>query len=89
MPFLVGLVGFLIASIVGRAYRFRGGAWVPGWIGGIGLLILFVLFAIIAVTLGAPSWIEVAFFGIVGIVVGSFLHLARPTLIGRWWEIWR
>jgi hypothetical protein len=80
---------FTLSLLLARLYRARGGAWVPGWTGGIGLLALFAVFAIAAVAMGNPAWIEPLFFGVVGAVVGAYLSLARPTLTGAWWQIWR
>ncbi len=86
---LGGLAAFLASLIASRAYRCLGGRWVPGWIGGITLLILVLGFGIVAVALGAPPWIEATFFIVVGVHVGLFLNLGRQTLPGRWWQIWR
>jgi hypothetical protein len=86
---LYALVSFLVASFVARAYRFRTDVWVPGWTGGISLLVIFALFAVVGVALGGPTWFETAFFVVVAIHVGCYLQLSRTQLQGRWWEIWR
>ncbi|MBM4417238.1 MAG: hypothetical protein FJ033_02835 [Chloroflexi bacterium] len=86
---LGGLAAFLAALIASRAYRSLGGPWVPGWIGGITLLILVLGFGVVAVTLGAPPEIEETFFIVVGFHIGLFLNLGRQRLPGRWWQIWR
>ena len=84
MPLLIALAAFLLCLTGGRAYRFAGGAWVPGWTGGLGLLGLFAILA-----LGNPGWLEPLFFALVGAVIGAHLRLARPRLEGAWWQIWR
>jgi hypothetical protein len=87
---LQAIAAFVLVSLAARAYRFRTGVWVPGWTGGIGLLVIFAAFAIIAVALGSPAWIETVFFVVVASVVGAYIQLARTKLPpGRWWEIWR
>ena len=89
MPLLLALAVFVLCLATGRAYRFAGGGWVPGWTGGIGLLALFAAFMVAMVALGNPGWLEPLFFAVVGAVVGAYLSLARPSLDGAWWQIWR
>ena len=89
MPLLTGLTAFLICLALARIYRFRGGSWVPGWTGGIGLLVLFAIFMVLMLALGNPAWLEPLFFAVVGAVVGAYLSLARPQLEGSWWQLWR
>jgi hypothetical protein len=86
---LYALLAFVVVSFAARAYRFRTGVWVPGWTGGISLLVLFALFAVVGVALGAPSWFETAFFVVVAAHVGAYLQLGRTQLPGRWWQVWR
>lgn len=87
---LPAIVAFALVSLAARGYRFRTGVWVPGWTGGIGLLVIFAIFAVVAVALGSPPWIETAFFVVVASVVGAYIQLARTKLPpGRWWEFWR
>lgn len=86
---LYALLGFVFVSFIARVYRFRTGVWVPGWTGGIGLLVLFALFAVVGVALGAPGWFETLFFVVIASVVAAYLQLARKEVPGRWWEIWR
>ena len=89
MPLVVGLAGFVVAGLAARVFRARTGVWVPGWTGGLSLLAIFAVFAIVAVALGSPAWFELVFFGVVGIHVGAYVQLARTTFVGRWWEVWR
>jgi len=89
VPLLIALAAFLLCLAGGRAYRFAGGAWVPGWTGGLGLLGLFAVFMIAMLALGNPGWLEPLFFAVVGAVIGAYLSLARPRLEGAWWQIWR
>jgi hypothetical protein len=89
VPLLVGLAAFVVAGLASRVYRLRTGIWVPGWTGGISLLVLFALFAVVAVAIGSPAWFESVFFGLVGLHVGAYLQLARTKLEGRWWQLWR
>jgi hypothetical protein len=89
VPLLVAFAAFLVTLTGARIYRFRGGAWVPGWTGGIGLLALFLVFMVAMLALGNPAWLEPLFFLVVGAVIGAYLSLARPALLGAWWQIWR
>src|SRR5688500_10268798 len=88
IPLLLMAAAFVAALAVARVYRFRGGPWVPGWTGGIGLLVLFFVFFGLMLALGAPAWLEPAFFVVVGLHVGAYISLARPTLPGAWWQFW-
>jgi hypothetical protein len=89
VPLLLGLAAFLVCLSAARVYRFRGGGWVPGWTGGIGLLAVFAVFMVAMLALGNPAWLEPLFMAVVGAVIGAYLNLARPTLEGAWWQIWR
>jgi hypothetical protein len=86
---LFAVAAFLVVGFLARAYRFRTGVWVPGWTGGISLLVIFALFAVAGVALGNPSWFETAFFVVVAAHVGFYLQMARTTMAGRWWQLWR
>jgi hypothetical protein len=86
---LVLFGAFLISLTVARIYRFRTHVWVPGWTGGISLLVLVAVFFVLMLALGNPSWLEPLFFGVVGAVVGAYMSLARLRLEGAWWQIWR
>jgi hypothetical protein len=85
---VLALAVFGVAFVISRAYRLAGGAWVPGWTGGIGLLLLFFVFFVSGFVLGWPSWLEPAFLAVVGAWIGAYLNLAKPTL-GAWWRIWQ
>jgi hypothetical protein len=89
VPLLVGLAAFLAAGLAARVYRLRTGVWVPGWTGGISLLLIFAVFAVVAIALGSPAWFEVVFFAVVGLHVGAYVQLARTKFEGRFWELWR
>ncbi|HZR00537.1 MAG TPA: hypothetical protein VFC93_17185 [Chloroflexota bacterium] len=89
MPLLVGLAAFVLAGLASRIYRLRTGAWVPGWTGGISLLVIFAVFAVVGVALGSPAWFESVFVGVVGLHVGTYLQLGRTKVEGRWWQLWR
>ena len=88
VPLLLLFGAFVVALAAARVYRFRGGPWVPGWTGGIGLLLLFAVFFVLMLALGAPAWLEPAFFLVVGAHVGAYISLGRQKLPGRWWQLW-
>lgn len=79
---------FVVAFVLSRAYRLVGGPWVPGWTGGIGLLMLFFVFFVSGFALAWPAWLEPAFWVVVGAWVGAYLNLAKPKL-GAWWQFWQ
>jgi hypothetical protein len=83
------LVGYVVSSLAARGYRAATGVWVPGWIGGISLLGIFTIFAVLAVALGAPIGVEYAFFAVIGLHIGAFVGLSRRIPVGQWWQIWR
>lgn len=89
MPLLVGSGLFVGALALSRAYRLRGGRWVPGWIGGISLLALFIVFFVLQLAVSNAPWVETLFFAVVGLHVGAFLALSRIEVPGAWWQIWR
>lgn len=86
---LLPIAAFVLASFVGSAVRRGAGRWVPGWTGGISLLLIFVVFAVAGVAMGSPSWFESVFFVVVAAHVGFYLQVARTNVVGRWWEPWR
>lgn len=88
MPVLILAASFIVATLVARLYRSRTGVWIPGWIGGLSLIGIFAVFAVVAVALNLPA-LENLFFAIVGAHVGTFVALARLQMEGHWWQIWR
>lgn len=89
MPLLVLVGTFVVSLSIARVYRFRSGVWVPGWTGGMSLLVLFAVFLVAMLALGNPSWLEPLFFGAVGALIGAYISLARLKLEGAWWHVWR
>ena len=89
MPLLLGMSAFIAASLVSRFIRERTRLWIPGWTGGLSLLVIFIISMIAALLIGAPAWFENLFFTVVGAHIGVYMALARMQMVGAWWQFWR
>ena len=89
MPLLFGIGAFITASLVSRLVRERTQLWIPGWTGGLSLLVLFIVSMVAALVIGAPPWFENLFFTVVGAHIGVYMALARMQMVGAWWQFWR